>query len=261
MSSDKLILKRRDRAGFFSSCSLSLYKIIDFIKKHNKIPNVEFNEFELYKEKPTDNIYKCLFKENKIDINIKEILNIKFNLRANNCFYKDSDSVELSQLIKRWFYPNDEIKRIKNNFIINTGIETNSALSIYYRGTDTQLGRGVCRYDVFVSRAREIIKKQNIKQVLLQTDDRMFEDYVLSSELNVAILKINELESVYSNRGIHFNIKGNKIEYLKNMLSAVLLMSECKYNICNAGNVSRWIFLYKKDKEYFYQFINSSKYK
>lgn len=260
ISRKKLLISRREKAGFFSSCSLSLKKIIDFIQKNRNIPDVDFREFEIYKEKSTDNIYQCLFKENKREINVKEILNINFKLISSNIFYKDVDQVELRQLIERWFMPKDEIQKIKNNFIINTGIKTSSTLSIYYRGTDTQLDRGICYYNIFVRKAKEIIKKQNIKQVLIQTDDRMFEDYVLSSELNIPILKIDELESVYSNRGIHFNIKGDKIQYLKNMLSAVLLMSECKYNICNASNVSRWILFYKKNKEHFYQFVNN-KYK
>lgn len=258
MNSDKLILKRKDKAGFFSSCSLSLYKIIDFIKKNKKIPNVEFEEFAIYKEKREDNLYKYIFKENINDLNIEEITEIKFNLLANNCFYKDSDSVKLNQLIERWFCPNDEIQRIKNNFIVDTDINFSSALSIYFRGTDTQLDRGICCYNVFVNKVRHLINNKEIKQILLQTDDKMFQDYILSSDLNIPILTIKEIKPIYSNVGFHFKIKRNKIKHIKDMVAVTLLMSECKYNLCNASNLSRWILLYKKEKENFYQFLGNS---
>ena len=85
----------------------------------------------------------------------------------------------------------------------------------------------------------------------------MFEDYILSCGIKQSILTIKELPSIYSHKGYHFTMKGDKVEHTKKMLASTLLMSECKYVLCNPSNISRWILIYRDSKEGYYQFLKN----
>jgi hypothetical protein len=251
----KLSHPRPMASGFFSYCSAYLHQIIENIKKENNLSDIELGEFEFYKTNKEDKIYESFFEKNPGDINIQNIKELSFPLYSNRIFYKKSDFLGSKEIIKKWFGPKKEIKILKNNFIIDLNIKTSETLSVYYRGTDTQSDRGITQYDIFVNKAKDIICKNKIKKIFLQTDDKMFEDYILSSGIKQKIVKIKEMPSVYSHKGYHFTMKGDKVEHTKKMLASALLMSECKYVLCNTSNLSRWILIYRDSGEGYYQFL------
>jgi len=250
-----LNIKRESRHGFFSSCSLCLFEIIKFIKERKICPKLNVEAFPLYKQGIKDNVYDLFFETKNTEI---EINDFEFKLRSHNIFYKENDSLNLRVLIDKWFTPKKEIQLIKNNFIIDLNLKTNQTLAVYYRGLDTQKDRNknITFYNVFVNKVIEKLKDKNIKYILLQTDDKMFEDYIMNSRIEMPIKKIKEIPSVYSNVGFHY-LENDKIDHAKKMLASVILMSECKNVICNSSNVSRWIWLYRKQNSGFNQFVKN----
>ena len=259
MNSNKiqLVHPRPMISGFFSHCSVYLNQIIENIKKGNNISNIELGGFEFYKTNKEDKVYENFFERVSGDIKIQNIKELSFPMCSNSIFYKKSDFLGSKEIIKKWFTPKKEIQIIKNNFIIDLNLKTSEKLSVYYRGTDTQLDRPITWYNVFAEKAKWLINKNKIKTVLLQTDDKMFEDYILSCGIKERILIIKELPSIYSHKGYHFTMKGDKVEHTKKMLASTLLMSECKYVLCNSSNVSRWILIYRDSKERYYQFLKN----
>lgn len=253
----KLVHPKPMISGFFSYCSVYLHQIIENIKKGNKCNNIELGEFEFYKENKKDKVYENFFKEKSGDINFRDTQGLDFPLYANRIFYKQSDFLGLGEIVEKWFTPKDEIQIIKNKFIIDLNLKLEETLALYYRGTDTQADRSITRYDYIAKKSKEILSKNHIKVVFLQTDDKMFEDYIISCGIKQKIIKIKEIPSSYSNKGYHFTIKNDKIEHTKKMLASTLLMSECKYVVCNSSNVSRWILVYRKKKEGYYQFLRN----
>ena len=258
---NELNITREDMHGFFSSCSLCLWNIVDFIKEKQVIPDVTVRAFPLYQEGIDNNIYDLFFMKNSQSIDVDEFINANIKFRSNNIFYKQSDRNYLGPIIQKWFTPQLDIQLLKNNFIIDLKLNVNETLALYYRGTDTQADRRqITYYNILLSKAMKIIKQEKINKILLQTDDKMFEDYVMASDLRSMIVKIKDLPAMYSILGLHY-VEKEKIIHAKNMLAAVSLMSECKYMICNTSNISRWIWLYRKHQEYFYQFLGNKEYK
>lgn len=259
MNSSKNILvhPRAMVSGFFSHCSVYLHQIIQHIKSGHQLENIELGEFEFYKKNKHEKVYDSFFKTPSGIANIINKKKLNFPLYSNKIFYKESDFLGEKEIIKEWFTPKKEIQLIKNNFIIDLSIKPKKSLSLYYRGTDTQADRPGTRYDIFIKKAESIISKNNIDTILLQTDDKMFEDYVLSYGIKNKIVKIKELPSIYSHQGYHFKIKKNKIDHARQMLASVLLMSECRFVLCNTSNVSRWILLYRKYQSGYYQFLKN----
>jgi len=253
----KLVHPRPMVSGFFSYCSVYLNQIIENIKKENNISNIELGGFEFYKTNKEDKIYKNFFEKVSGDIKIQNIKELSFPMCSNGIFYKKSDFLGSKEIIKKWFTPKKEIQIIKNNFIIDLNLKKEKTLALYYRGTDTQLDRPTTWYNVFAEKTKWLINKNKIETLLLQTDDKMFEDYILSCGIKQSILTIKELPSIYSHKGYHFTIKGDKVEHTKKMLASTLLMSECKYVLCNPSNVSRWILIYRDSKDGYYQFLKN----
>ena len=253
----KLTHPRPMSSGFFSYCSVYLNQIIDNIKTGKECMDIELGEFEFYKRNKKDKVYESFFEKISGDIDVGNKQGLNFPMYANHIFYKQSDFLGSGEVIKKWFTPKEEIQIIKNNFIIDLNLKPEETLALYYRGTDTQVGRPITRYDCFTEKAKEILSKNHINIVFLQTDDKMFEDYIMSCGIKQKIIKIKQIPSSYSHKGYHFTTKEDKVKHTKKMLASTLIMSECKYVICNPSNVSRWILAYRKKKEGYYQFLKN----
>lgn len=244
----------RNIFGFFSLCSIHLFQIIENIKNDLPEKNIKFKQFKMHQEYSNKDIRELVFEDVNTNINIELLKNDDYILRSNNIFYRSVDGNKYTNLIKRWFKPRREIKILKNLMVEELNLETNDTLAVYYRGTDTTRDRIITNYNEFTKNVKRIIENyKNIKLIYLQTDDKMFEDYFLTSNIDKKILITSYLKSEYSHNGQHFTIKENKIFHIQKMIASVLLMSQCKYIICNASNVSRWINFYREGKDRFFQ--------
>jgi len=248
---NNVINRKAIYGGFFSSCSFILNKIIQNIQQTNDISNLVIKEFYLYDK--NENLYEIIFKKHK-DKNLN--LNVEgFTNNAKDIWYTKKDNNQYKTLVKDWFTPQDNIEILSGILKEQMNIHTEETICTYYRGTDTELEDRTTWYNVYVDNVKKIIKnKKNIKKVFLQTDDKMFLDYFMSSDIELDIVTNPYLEPIYSYKGAHFQIQENKILHVQKMLASVLLMSKCKVVVCCSSNVARWIHLYRKNSEDFYQF-------
>ena len=244
----------RNIFGFFALCSIHLFQIVQNIKDDLPIQDIKFKEFKMNQAYRNKGIRELVFQDIKTEIDIESLKYDSYVIQANNIFYKSIDGDKYKNLIKKYFKPKKEIEILKNLIIEDLNLDKNKTLSVYYRGTDTTRGRAITNYHVFTQKVKSIIKNHpNIQSIYLQTDDKMFEDYFLTSSIKKEILINQHLKSIYSHVGQHFQINENTTLHIQKMLATVLTMSECKYVICNTSNVSRWIHLYREELEGFYQ--------
>ena len=90
------------------------------------------------------------------------------------------------------------------------------------------------------------IKKNDDTQILIQTDDAKFIDFMKSKNLNFII--INENKTSYTDIGIHFE-RSNYDNYLdaKYFLATLLIIAESENIICSSGNCSIWIMFFREN--------------
>ena len=251
-------------AGFFSHCSVKLENIVKFINKNKKIPNIVVctNHFQKYKR--TDDIGKDItfdyFKDyNNNNIEISYSINYSFHNQWIN--YSKLDYKNITPLIKKYFSPSDKINEIINNIIKKYNIIYENTLAVYYRGTDKiKEAKNLTSFDDFFKKIIEIINiNKNIK-ILIQTDSAEFIDYIKNKNLkNIIIIDENKIS--YTNKGIH-NEQSNDKNYndMFYFLSTVLIISKCKYIICNSGNCSMWMLLYRGNDKNLIQYSKNTLY-
>lgn len=243
-----------NRFGFFALCSIHLFQIVQNIKNNLPTESIKFKQCKINQQYRNKNIREIVFQNANTYIDIESLKYGNYIIQSNNIFYKNIDGDKYKNLIKKYFKPKNEIEILKNLIIKDLNLDTNKTLSVYYRGTDTTLDRGITYYNVFTKKVKDIIRNHpNIQSIYLQTDDKMFEDYFVTSSIDKKILINPYLKSTYSSKGQHFTITENFIFHIQKILATVLMMSECKYVFCNTSNVSRWIHLYMRDSEGFYQ--------
>ena len=249
--------------GFFSLCSIHLFQIVQNIKDTLPENNIKFKEFMMHRGGRGKGIRNFIFEDvnNNLNIDVPLLRDDQYILRSNNIYYKNTDGNKYINLIKKWFKPKHEIQILTNLMIEELKLEQKSTLAVYYRGTDTTIDRRITYYNEFTKNIERIIKNyKNIKSIYLQTDDKMFQDYFLTSNIDKPILTNSYLQPKYSHKGQHFTTKEDCVLHVQKMLASVLLMSQCEYIICNTCNVSRWINFYRGDKGEFFQMKANSIY-
>jgi len=244
--------------GFYSNCSVGLNKIIDYFNEKKELPkNVDRSEsYSMYKKDNIDITFDFFYDYNNINIPIIYINNVNYNHNYQFENYKNLDYLNIIPFIKKYYSPNQNIINIKNQLINTYNIDVNNCLALYYRGTDKITETTLGSYDIYYEKIKEI-KKNDDTQILIQSDDANFIDFMKSKNLNFII--INENKTSYTNKGIH-NETSNYDNYLdaKYFLATLLIIAESKNIICSSGNCSIWIMFFRENANNVYQYLNDN---
>lgn len=245
------MIKITHNYGFFSCCSMRLNHIVAFINSHKKLPNHvdSSQQFIWYKKNINEDVTYDYFENYNNIKTLKIPLSINFNHTYQFINYSKLDYKNITPLVKKYFSPSDKINKTINNLEKKYNFIYDNTLAVYYRGTDKDQEMGTLSstiFDEYYKQITEIINKNKNIRILIQTDTAQFIDYINSKNMK-NILIIDENEYVYSNKGIHKCPKTSTSNYyhMLNFLSIILIMSKCKYIICNSGNCSLWIMLYR----------------
>lgn len=258
------MLKISHNHGFFSCCSVRLYKIIQYLNNKKILPDTIdcSGLFTMYKDtKNTKNdITFDFFKEyNNLNIIInyeKNILITDMNFQFDN--YKNVDYLAILPFVKKYFSPSNDIINISNNFLSEYKIDTSNCIGLYYRGTDKQIETKLGSFKSYYDKLNEIMNKDENKnlQILLQTDSGQFLDYIKEKNINNIII-IQQNKVSYKNNGIHHeNTKEKNYQDIKYLFATFLIISKCKYLICSSGNCSIWMMYYRENANNVHQFLN-----
>jgi hypothetical protein len=246
-------------AGFFSCCSVALNKIVLYINKNKTFPEkVDTSDcFTRYKPKITDDITYDFF-ELPNDSKFLFTNNIKYSY-ANNQEHRNKDFINIIPIIKKYFVPSLQIKTLSDKFKKNYNICYEKCIAVYYRGTDKIKEIKLDSFESFQNQLNKLllIVENNDVQILLQSDSAQFLDYMTNNNKNKNIIIIKELAPSYTSKGTHFErTKEQNYIDIKNLFAIVLIMSKCKYIICNNGNVVQWMILYRGNGNNVHQNLN-----
>lgn len=259
-SNYKNIIKVSHNYGFFSCCTIRLSRIVDYINSNKKlIHNVDSSDsFGMYKQNTNTDITFDYF-EHYDNIKNPEIpLHINYNHTHQGIDYSNLDYIGIAPLIRKYFSPSVKINEIINNLEKKYNLNYENTIAVYYRGTDkfeeTLLE---IPFDTFYKQIMQIINLNKSLKILIQSDSAQFIDYINGKNVKNTII-FDENDTSYSNKGIHRDPKTSSNNYYSifNFLSIVIIISRCKYIICNSGNCSLWMMLYRGNSNNVIQNLN-----
>ena len=263
---NKLILKHNQPcSGFFSTCTILLRLIIQFLNTQKCLPDeIDCkNAFRWYKNNHHHmhglDIHKVLFNTN-IDINIeyKKSITISSQLVEEQFSnYNLLNHLEISILIDKYFMPSKIIKDIIDKLEKKYNINYDKLCVLFYRGNDKHKEVDVGNYDFYNKEIQEI-KSNNTEQLdfLVQSDETSFLNK-FSNELSNSFVFWDEIRHTNDNRTTVDKIQydNDNFYYVSYFLAITIIMSKAKYIICNTGNCSLWIFLFRKNSNGLHQYI------
>ncbi len=251
-------------AGFFSCCTVKLRKIIKYINTNNNLPEKIYcsEQFNLYKENSTHDITYVYFEhyENTKNIIIDKIPIVITNSKNEDQFsnYNELNYEELYPIIYKYFFPSIEIINIIQNIVCKYNIDYNNTCVLFYRGNDKSRETPLCKYNEYITYANIIIKENPNIKFLIQSDVTEFIELMQSKYyLNSFILKDEIRHMKNRDSSVDIVMRSKNFQYSKYYLAITIIMSKCKYIICNSGNCSYWIMLYRGNSNNVYQNLNN----
>jgi len=245
--------------GFFSYCSVCLYKIIQNFVSNKKLPDyVDMSQiFCTFKKDYSDDISYFFFNRNIIKKDI--LFDNNYNFFTNDLQFTNYHKINydiINPIINKYFTVSDEIKEIINQIEKKYNINYENTCCIFYRGND-KITETILPsyYEIY----QQLINIPNCIQFLLQSDETEFFDF-FKSKLDNYIIFNDEIKHIRKQKkSINhvINDYNEKLKLVKNFLAIVIIMSKCKYIICNSGNISIWITYFRGNSNNVYQFLNN----
>jgi hypothetical protein len=244
--------------GFFSCCTVWLLHLMEIVRHlNNKNISIDTTKsFMIYKNK--DNQGDIAHKYFTTDYKDKDIpiIDKSMNLISYIVYfpYKNLDLKSFTPYVDKYFTPSDSIKKIIINMEKKYKIDYDNTCCVFYRGLDKFVDTHLPSYNEFCNKAIEITKKHKNIKYLLQSDETNFLHYAANILTNYFIfddeirhVNKEKIEGCALGTGIlEFCLdKEENFKYSEFFLSIVIIMSKCKYVVCNSSNISFWISLFR----------------
>lgn len=254
------MLKITHDYGFFSNCSVRLCQIIHYTIENKKLPEIvdssrQCSSYKYDRNKDITFDFFTHYEKQNITISPDTHINIDIcNYQFTN--YKHAPMKDILPYVHKYFTPSNKIMTIRNNLIEKYKINMDDCIGMYYRGTDKITETPLDNYDSFYNKLISVYESQPNKniQILLQTDEAQFLDYIKNKISNLNIVVVHENSVSYTRKGIHYE-KGPIDNYndMLNLFATFLILAKCKYLILNSGNCSIWMIYYREHLENVYQ--------
>jgi len=250
----ELVIKHE--GGFFSCCTVRLHYLIHHFNKYKEIPYILNSKdfFTWYKpENYVDDITFHYFKhyndEDNSKIQITYDTDIDFNEWYQYKIFNTLDFVRLEPFIQKYYTQSDTIENIKKNLENKYSIDYDNICVLFYRGNDKATESKLPGYDEYITYAETVITiNPNIK-FLIQSDETNFINEMQHYFPNNIIFK-DEIRHIYkTNTTVDVVYKEKNYEFSLYFFAIILIISKCKYIICNSGNCALWMYFYRKTPE------------
>jgi hypothetical protein len=248
------------RQGFYSCCTIELKGILAFFEIYKKIPrSLDCHQHFIWYKTPdqwNQDIRAQFFLDPDGEddyVNFLDPISVStlYDKEPKDPQYIDYSKIryqEINPIIKRFFTPSQEILDIETAITYKYGIDTANTCALFLRGNDKKVEIEIPKYESYIELARQIYQENPDIKFLVQSDETDFlyamsrefpKNHLILYEEIRAIPKTDHttVDKVYR----HLNHKMSK-----NFLAIMQIMSKCKYVVCNTGNCSLWIALFRK---------------
>lgn len=249
-------------AGFFSSTTIILFELMNSSKK-NGINPISINSsrtFGWYRNS-NNNIFFDFFKIK----NINKLDNISwdcfdYNLRGDLQFKKyDNFNLDIHfKFVDVYFNLSDKVMEIYNNMIHKYEINYDNICCLFLRGNDKATECKIPEYAEYITKSKELLQSDPNLKFIIQSDEKEFIEEMCKNFPNNIVFN-DDIRFISTNKNQTVDNYGKTPEinhkFALNFLAIVYIMSKCKYIICNSGNISVWILLYRKHLNNYFQLI------
>jgi len=258
---------RSHYAGFFSSCSLRLFQILIYVCENKRLPLQIDNRpsFVWYNPDRNRDVFKDFFDihENVIPpehflVETKFIpyescgsnISVLGHLSGAMQYLKYGDlQLDLYYTyVEKYFSPTPLITSIKEELIMKYSIDFSNICVLFLRGNDKNKECSTPGYDLYKKEAMNILLENPSIQFLIQSDEREFVEEMSSAFPNNIVFR-DEIRLISSDhtKTVDNDTPVANYHFVKNFIAIVLIMSQCKYIVCNSGNISLWIVLFRRN--------------
>jgi hypothetical protein len=245
-------------SGFFSCCCVRLAQIIDYCIIHKKSPERIINNksFLWYNPNTNNDIVPNFFATNK-EININYEKKVAWDI-GNSQFmkYTELPLIDMYPYVQKFFAPSEKIRMIKKSLIEKYSINLNNSCALFLRGNDKATECKIPDYNEYITHATTILQNNPNIKFIIQSDETEFID-TMKNKFPNNIIFYEEIRAISKNITRTVDNHGQNPEtnykYALNFLAIVLIMAESKYVVCNSGNISLWIALFRQNLDNFIQ--------
>jgi hypothetical protein len=254
MKNIMLQIKQDNWQGFFSCCSTRLEKIIEYFNLNKVLPDEvdSSDQFKWYKPMySTEDITDQYFQKSSLTINYKPV---EFTNRYQYLNYNSFPYQDYIPFIKKYFYPSQEVLRLIKEIEEKYKIDYPNTCVLFYRGNDKATEVTLPSYNSLLDAALQIKQQNPNVQFLVQSDETEFLQKML--ELPNSFYFKDEIRHIPRQKTTvdHFDINQN-LRFSKLFLAITIIMAKSQYVICNTGNCSMWICMYRGHTQNVFQFI------
>jgi hypothetical protein len=251
-------LKTTHNAGFFSCCSVLLHMIVHYINTYKRLPQFVDTGYTLDWYKPEGQSSRNIFPDYfTCDENMKIEYTRDINYTENDQFknFELLDFEKLSPLIQKYFQPSDEIKGIMREIESKYSIDYENTCALFLRGNDKSTECTIPEYDFYRTAVKDIREKNPDIRFMVQSDETEFIE-TMSSELSNYFVCKDEIRHINKSvTTVDAVFKHLNYDFSKKFLAIIIIMSKCKHVVCNYGNCSIWITLFRGNVNYLVEYF------
>jgi len=256
-----IILVNHD-AGLFSTTTIILFNIINYFKNKGINPTcIDSSQTFTWYRNSNNNIFFDFFKIKNINIlDNKSLEYFDYELRGDLQFkkYDDFNLDIYFKYVDVYFNLSDKVMNIYNNIINKYNLNFDNICVLFLRGNDKATECKIPSYDKYIEKGNELLKSNPDLKFLIQSDEKEFINEMTINFPNNVVFN-DEIRIINKNNNQMVDNHGKTPEinhkFALNFLAIVYIMSKCKYIICNSGNISLWILLYRKHLNNYFQLI------
>ena len=154
--------------------------------------------------------------------------------------------------MSKFFSPTPSLLSLTNELVSKYQVDFENTCVLFLRGNDKNRECKTPSYDLYKKEATTILRENPSIQFLIQSDEKEFIDEMSKTFPNNIVFR-DEIRII--SKDIHRTVDNNGNTpsennfYVKNFIAIVLVMSRCRYVVCNTGNISLWVVLFRKSTQ------------
>ena len=246
--------------GFFATCSCRIDQIIRFFETTGNAPEIidSSRSFYMYKCNDNDDVTFDFFKHyNDLkNVELKRPFNIDSWTHQFRNYKEIVDYNAISIYVWKYFSPSEKVCNKIDELCQKYRIDFDNCIAIYNRGTDKQIETALDSYDSYLRKLNEVMPNRDV-QVLIQSDDGHFVNYMRENCRDKNLIVISENPVIYTSAGVHNeHTREQNHHEMYYLLATFIIISKCKNIICNSCCGSLWITYYRGNANNVFQNLN-----
>jgi hypothetical protein len=243
--------------GFFSCCTIHLQRILDYFNQYHQLPRkVDSSQQFLFYKTPqnwNEDIKHEYFAEPTSDPLGQSIIYNDEPVKTTNLpqeeqysDYRFLNYVPLAPFLQRYFSPSLEIQELTENIQSKYEIDCSHTCVLFYRGNDKATEVSLPSYEQYIEAAQRIQRLQPNIRFLVQSDETEFLDRMAATFPNNHVIFYDEIRHIpKSLTTVDKTFRYQNPVMSKLFVAITFIMSKCEYVICNSGNCSFWLVLFR----------------